>query len=937
MNTQSTKTSLEGRNRSSALISQAAALSILLAAGLVVALAQTASAQATAVTLTGTSYSQNFDGITTGSTSSLTSSAPGWSFFKSGTSSSMPTYTSGSNSTAVSQNAGTAGTGAVSSASSGGAYLWVSGTLASGTDKSIGFLSTGSYPGTTSAAPGQQLAVLFGFTNSTGGTITNLDVAWDFERYRMGSRDQSWKFYTSTDGSNWSANTLGDQAYSGTSTSVVYTTPESINKTFSISSLNIANNSSYYLRWSYVTTGSWTNAQGLGIDNFTMNATVAGAGSTDLYWGGGSGWGSTAPGAGGVGTWADGAGSWDSAKTANFAGTAGTVTVGSVTAARGLNFGTTGYALSGGTITLSGSPSALNTITTGTDNTVAATINSAIAGSGGLTKAGAGTLILGGANTFAGNLAVNAGTLQVASDSAFGDAANDISLAGTLKTTASVALGAGRDVTGGGTLDIAPGTALTINGNANLGTTTLANSGTLDLQGGTRAVGNLTFNTAATVTGAGGLSVAGITATGVTSGTATITPAITFASNGNKPVDVGVGGTLVLGGDVAGTTGRISKSGAGTLVVNGSNSTSGFQLGVSGTAPTNGGTLILGSAAASGTGQLQFNYGTLQATAPFTFANGISVGGRVGAVAVVGGTSATTFSGSSSFYRGAGTSGELRLDVNNATTLSGVIGATSGTTGGASATGITFGGTGSLTLAGNASALTERVTLQDGLTLVVNNALGSSGVVLGAGNTLGGSGSIAGGISGAGQVSPGNSPGILTAGSIDPALGLGLKLEFTGAAPAYGSPTASVNDVLHLTGTAPFTSSFSAASAINVFLAVTSVSAGSTFEGGIFTDVASDFLASISGATKNYYVLGNGLGTDATLGTQGYYLLSKYDASLSFDLTTIARTADFGAGGVNGQVMLLTAVPEPSALVLAGLGAALAGYAACKRRRKTRD
>jgi len=226
------------------------------------------------------------------------------------------------------------------------------------------------------------------------------------------------------------------------------------------------------------------------------------------------------------------------------------------------------------------------------------------------------------------------------------------------------------------------------------------------------------------------------------------------------------------------------------------------------------------------------------------------------------------------------------------------------------------------------------VTLQDGLTFVVNNALGASGVVLGAGNTLGGSGTIAGGISGAGQVSPGNSPGILTASSIDSALGLGLKLEFTAAAPAYGSPTASLNDVLRLTGTAPFTSSFSSANVINIFLGVASVSAGSTFEGGIFTDVASDFLASISGATKTYYVLGNGLGTDATLGTQGYYLLSNYDASLSFDLTTVARTADFGAGNVTGQVMFFTAVPEPSAVALAGLGAALAGYAVRKRRRK---
>jgi hypothetical protein len=176
---------------------QAAAAAVLMVAVLVA----DASAQATAVTVSGTNYSQNFDGITTGQTSSITSAAPGWSFFRSGTSSAPLTYTSGSNTTAVTQNAGTAGTGVVTNASSGGAYLWVSGTLASGTDKSIGYLSTGSYPGTTSSAPGQQLAILFGFTNTSGATITTLDLAWNYERYRMGTRTQGWEFYTSTDGS----------------------------------------------------------------------------------------------------------------------------------------------------------------------------------------------------------------------------------------------------------------------------------------------------------------------------------------------------------------------------------------------------------------------------------------------------------------------------------------------------------------------------------------------------------------------------------------------------------------------------------------------------------------------------------------------------------------------------------------------------------------
>ena len=272
--------------------------SLLIAALLFAAQIHQAAAQATAVGFTtsnttavgnGYQYTQNFDSIPTGSNSSIATAAPGWSFWKSGTSSVQPSYSlAGSNTTTNTQNAGTAGTnGVVTSASSGGAYLWVSGTLATGTDKSIGFLSTGSYPGTTSAAPGQSLALLFGFQNNFGQTITNLDLNWNFERYRMGSRTQSWEFYTSTNGVDWLSNIAGNETYTGTNTSIVYNPPESIAKSVTLSNLNIQNGESYYLRWSYVTTGSWSNAQGLGIDDVAITASVVPEPTTALLAGGG--------------------------------------------------------------------------------------------------------------------------------------------------------------------------------------------------------------------------------------------------------------------------------------------------------------------------------------------------------------------------------------------------------------------------------------------------------------------------------------------------------------------------------------------------------------------------------------------------------------------------------------------------------------------------
>lgn len=853
---------------------------MLFASGMV---GREAAAQATAVALTGTSYTQNFDGMA----NSSTAAAPqGWSFFRSGTSATQLTYSSGSNSTAVMQ-LYTSGT-----PTNAGAYLWA--PTASGTDKSIGFLTASSYPGPgATAAPGQQVAILFGFTNTTGSTITNLDLGWNFERYRQGSRTQSWEFYTSTDGSTWSATPAGNQTYSGTATNVIYSPPESIAKNLSIPSLSIGNGSSYYLRWSLVTTGSWSNAQGLGLDDFTMNLTTSGGGGpTDLYWDGGAGWGNTAPGTGGSGAWADGSGAWDGGLKANFGGTAGTITAGIVTASNGLAFTTPGYTLTGGTITLAAASIGLNTINTGTDATATTTIDSVLAGSAGMMRMGQGTLVLGGANTFSGGLTLSSGTLQIASDSNLGDAAGAVSLNGTLKTTANVSLGSGRAISGAAVLDIAPGTTLTSSGSFGLASTSLANSGTLDLQGATRSVGTLTFGTAATVNGSGAISATGLSATAVTSGSAVVNPAITFTS-GDKPVDVGSGGTLVLNGDVSGMTNRIAKTGLGTLIASGSNSTSGFRLGAAGSSPTNGGTLILGSAAASGTGQLQANFGTLEATAPFTFANGLSVGGRTGAVAVLGGANAMTFSGSTSFFRGNGTGGELRLDVNNATSLDGVIGPTSG---GGTATGITIGGTGALTINGNASALTDVVTIQDLLDLNVNGTLfnGAAGsLVAQAGTLLGGSGSINGGVTMANGsiLAPGTSPGTLT---IAGALGLGD----------------STNLVFELSAT------------------------DQTVGGGV-----NDLVTGITNLTLDGVLNVTAIGDFSTVAAGAKWRLFNYSGTLTDQLLTLGSVPTLGAGSsfaidvaTPGEVSLVV-VPEPTALALGACGIALVGYAGWRRRR----
>ena len=84
-----------------------------------------------------------------------------------------------------------------------------------------------------------------------------------------------------------------------------------------------------------------------------------------------------------------------------------------------LNFNTTGYTLTGGTLTLGG---VTPTITV--NPALTTSINSIVGGTAGLTKTGAGTLVLSGVNTYSGLTVVQSGTLSITNNSALGAAPN---------------------------------------------------------------------------------------------------------------------------------------------------------------------------------------------------------------------------------------------------------------------------------------------------------------------------------------------------------------------------------------------------------------------------------------------------------------------------------------------------------------------------------
>jgi autotransporter-associated beta strand protein len=220
-------------------------------------------------------------------------------------------------------------------------------------------------------------------------------------------------------------------------------------------------------------------------------------------------------------------------------------------------------------------------------------------------------------------------------------------------------------------------------------------------------------------------------------------------------------------------------------------------------------------------------------------------------------------------------------------------------------------GSGITTLAA-ANSYTGTTTVSNG-TLIVNGSVASTSVVVN--GSLGGSGVLTNAtLSGGGSIDPGSSAGILTAAAVDPSGGLDFHFEFNVAngMPDWDAPTASGNDVLRLTSATPFTGALAAGNFINLYLNVGALAEGDQFTGGFYTDEDASFLSTLENATFRYFIQDNA--GDVTYQSVTYRL---YDGPLAFDLDTVAQTADFGGGVINGTTMQFTVIPEPSVSLLA--------------------
>ncbi len=471
------------------------------------------------------------------------------------------------------------------------------------------------------------------------------------------------------------------------------------------------------------------------------------------------------------------AAAWDSTTVATFAGTGGTVTVAEPLAVSGgISFTADGYTLSGGGLTLSDAPGfAFTTINVAEAAT--ATIDTPLAGTvTALRKTGTGTLSLGGTNTFTGPVRLQEGTLAVSSDAAFGDLTNAVEFdGGTLSVPTSLDLGS-RTLggvgtgAGAGTIDIAAGATLSTAGSVNLGNLTLPGGGTLAVNGFSNVIGTVSAT--------------------LTSGTARIEGAIDLGDSG-RTWTVAAGGTLEIPGSLT-SVGTLRKEGEGTLVLAGDNSSlERFGIGNQGSTPVDGGTVQVGNANALGFQDVYFNNGTIEATTPLEFANGLSIGGRAnGASRLVG--EAMTFSGLIGTFNPNGAIGDVTLIVDNETTFSGIVEATG--------TPLTVGGTGTLKMAALTTGLTVPVTLADSVTLQLENFSSMTPPLL----TVGGSATLAGAgtvgsltVDAGGTLSPGTSPGSILAGDTTLASGGNYNFEIANAAGTAGFDW----DLLDVTGT----------------------------------------------------------------------------------------------------------------------------------------
>lgn len=698
------------------------------------------------VTLTGGSYTQNFDGIAAGL-------PPGWSVRTGATATeigALATFLATPTANTASWGSST-GNFRNSASTTGMTGLEDNNTQFASANRALGVRQTGSF-----GDPGASFNLAI---SSTGKVVTG--ISFEAQMLSVQTRSTIWYVQAGVGEVPASWQTLG-----------IFTDPGVFGSTtVEINGAALAALADQPHAWIRIVALDLSSGSGardtFGIDDFVLtfeddteplywdaNDVIAGAGATPSgIWGDDDYWSTDAAGAIATGAWTPGG------KAAFSAGTDATgdytIQLAGAQQASGIFFEDGNQInLVGGSLVLSGLPR----LDVGAGVTFAATIASEIQGAAGLIKTGPGVLALvNPANSFSGLISINGGFLAINSDGALGQTDNDINLGGVLGIMAPLSLNADRNLTGAGGVVLLEDATVTINGSIttaafSVGTFT-GDTGAVAFAGPVNTLGALSFASPATTPPPAALALTGqpLTINGitVTDSSATVTIAndlIVPLASAN--LTVAAASTLTLNGLVStpNTSGNNSlrKFGEGILVLPAANpGLHRVSLGGQGETPTHGGTLQIHDKGALGVSQPFLNYGTLQIMTALTGAdalpNGISISGRAGSPIIIAGED-LDIAGTNNIYGTAGTGAGgsvVRLEVNNHTTFTGPFIVDPGSV--VAVDTLNLGGTGLVTIASPSFPIA--LILSDGVTLEfdsdsISTSSASAGLLVESGATL---------------------------------------------------------------------------------------------------------------------------------------------------------------------------------------------------------
>jgi T5SS/PEP-CTERM-associated repeat protein/autotransporter-associated beta strand protein len=532
----------------------------------------------------------------------------------------------------------------------------------------------------------------------------------------------------------------------------------------------------------------------------------------------------------------------------------------------------------------------------------ASTVNNAAAT---LTKTGTGQLTVGGQLEIRnGGLSMQAGTLETVSQFLIGSngTASGTMTGGLLRTgslggsnfAVGVSGGTGSFAQSGGLTDVGSLANVIIGWNA-------GSVGTYTLTGGTFTSSNYAFvgyQGTGTFNVSGGSFSGNVTQLGndggagtlnVSSGTFT-TQSLTVGGNSSAA------GTLNLSGGSFSVAGGFVVDAGGTVNINSGGSMSG---GASGNVTIQNGGLVKFN---GGTGNASMNLfmgsgGTVdtngQTLASGNWANFIPAG--PGTILTNSSASkATIANGNTIWIWSSGTSLTINTPAAPLEIASWI------TSVGQSATGIIKTGTGTLIYSGNTKDYTGLTQVNAGSLFVNNTLSGTGGVTVAAGALLGGSGIIGGATTIDGTLSPGNSPGVLSIAS------LVLGGSSTSLFEINGTTRGTNYDGLNIAGTS-----------------------NSLTYGGILSFAFGSLIADNT-TLDIFNFTGGYLGDYASVVSTGSYAgtwTNNNDGTFKFEQGSQTLTFSQATGDI-------AVVPEPGALVLAGLGIAAAAARALRRRQK---